>query len=225
MRVIRKIIFLALLLIAALFVQNASATLTQLSYLPDSSYAEAVGNWQGRSFYEKDGLYVMVEFAVYDTSNLQPDSEEQALVEQLEPLNMTGQYIYAYQIFNHPDANEEGDIGYFEIFGLETNINEASIGEDGVNWQDDQEDGVSPSDGYFDSERSRVVWEFNWGALIGGKHSYVLVIASDYDPVKGDYEAKGFEAGGDAPVMPEPATIVLLGLGSVVFLKRQRKLV
>ena len=54
--------FLVLLLLATLFVQNASATLVELYYLPDSSYAEEVDNWQGHMIYEEDGFNVLVEF-------------------------------------------------------------------------------------------------------------------------------------------------------------------
>ena len=71
MRVTREIGFFSLLLLAALLVQNASATLPPM--LPTSSYAD--GAWQGFRIYDEDlgggdFLRGRVDFAVYDTENL-----------------------------------------------------------------------------------------------------------------------------------------------------------
>jgi hypothetical protein len=62
---LRKTWVFSLLVVATLFAGTASATI----YLPDSSYEE--GAWQGSSIYEEEGFNVLVEFAVYDTDNLQ----------------------------------------------------------------------------------------------------------------------------------------------------------
>jgi hypothetical protein len=89
----RKIWLSGLVALAMLFAGTASAAF----YLPESSYEG--GAWQGSKIYDEDGFNVLVDFAVYDTDNLQ-------LVDETElagQLNLAGQYIYAYLIFNHMD--------------------------------------------------------------------------------------------------------------------------
>jgi len=212
MRVIRKIGFFSLLVVAGLFIQNASAT---LAYLPDSSYA--ADTWQGRRIYRDNGFDVLVNFTVYDTE-IYPN-EFIGTDGFVNPGQ--GRYIYAYQIFSHPTADE--DITYFGIFGAETTIDEATI--DGLSSQDDEEGGVPTSDEYFDDDLASVVWEFDWGVLIPSEHSYFLVFSSDYAPVVGDYEIRGVQEEGDIPIpeIPEPGTLTLLGLsGAAMFIRRRR---
>jgi len=212
MRVIRKIGFFSLLVVAGLFIQNASAA---LAYLPDSSYA--ADTWQGFRIYKDNGFDVLVNFTVYDTE-IYPN-EFIGTDGFVNPGQ--GRYIYAYQIFSHPTADE--DITYFGIFGAETTIDEATI--DGLSSQDDEEGGVPTSDEYFDDDLARVVWEFDWGVLIPSEHSWFLVFSSDYAPVVGDYEIKGVQEEGDIPIpeIPEPGTLTLLGIGgAAMFIRRRR---
>lgn len=211
MRGIRKIGLLSLLLVAAVFIRNAPATLI----LPYSTYGDLYG-WQGNRIYEENGFNVLIDFTVYDTSTY-PD-EFVGADGFVNP--GTGQYIYAYQIFNHPAADE--DIMYFGIFGIDgATIDEATI--DGLSSQDDGEAGVATSDEYFDADQARVVWQFDWGVLIAGKHSYFLVFSSDDVPVVGDYEIRGFEEEGEPPTpAPEPSTLILLGLSSALMFMRRR---
>jgi len=216
MRATRKIRFFSLLVIATLLVQNASATLLSL---PDSSYAEAEGNWQGYRIYEEDDFYVRIDFTVYDTQNLL-FPEETAFAEELD---IAGQYIYAYQIFNRITADE--DVWSFAIFGIgeySLEVVEKSIGS-----QDDEMGGVEPADAYFTPSNSRGVWEFNGdgGYILAGEHSWFLVFGSNSEPVPGSYEIKGPEV--DQPVppeIPEPVTLTLLGFGgALMFVARRRK--
>lgn len=212
MRVIRKIGFFSLLVVATLFIQDAAATLI----LPHSTYGDLNG-WQGSRIYEDNGFNVLVDFTVYDTETYQNEFiGTDGFVNPGE-----GRYIYTYQIFNHPAADE--DIAYFGIFGIDgATIDEATI--DGLSSQDDGAGGVPTYDEYFDDDLARVVWEFDWGILIPGKHSYFLVFSSDYEPTVGDFEIRGFEEEGEFPVpVPEPATPILLGLGSALIFMRQRK--
>ena len=95
MKETRKIGLLSLLLVAALFVQNASAAL-----LPVSTFGDAEG-WQGSRSYSYDvvGYGILsgrVYFTVYDSDNLVLEGEK-ALDDEW---TMPGKYIYAYQIFN-----------------------------------------------------------------------------------------------------------------------------
>jgi len=90
---------------------------------------------------------------------------------------------------------------------------------DGTSAQYDNADGVAP----VDPSPGEGVWEFDWGILIAGKHSYFLVYSSDFEPVAGDYEVKSAEQGEvPTPGVPEPAMVALLGIGSaMLFLKRR----
>ena len=217
MRGIRYICLLSLFFAATLFVHNASATLV----LPSSSYAEAVGNWQGHRIYDKDDFYVRIDFAVYDTENL-TQSGETELVEQLET---PGRFIYTYQIFNHPQESEE-DIGFFEIFGFGEPILDVYIDSIGALSDSDNpnQEGIEPSSAYFNSSHSRGIWVFSEDdghiPIYPGEHSWFLFFSSDSAPVPGDYEIKVPEV--DFPV-PEPAMVTLLCVGSaLMFISRKR---
>lgn len=75
--------------------------------------------------------------------------------------------------------------------------------------------------------------------LDNGKHSYFLLIGSDYDyragaytleqppegglPIPGPGESSGGSSGSSVILNPEPCTLVLFGLGSILLSKRQRK--
>jgi hypothetical protein len=211
---IRKIGFLGLLFAAALFVRNAGATLTDI--LPESSH------YEGKTYYNilaDDGfLRGRIDFAVYDTETY--PNEFIGTDGFINP--GTGQFIYAYQIFNDYSVSDVA-VAYFAVFGIDGvpfDIEEDSIGS-----QDDGEGGVEPTDEYFDEDESRVVWEFDDGFIYAGDHSWFLVFSSDSDWVVGDYEIRGPEED-DFPVpVPEPAMVALLGLGSVVLFTRRRSLV
>ena len=106
MKVIRETIFLSLLLIGILFLGSASATIFHdLLYLPESSYANEVDNWQGWSVHEEGNFNVRIDFAVYDTSYLgfgpSGQDEEDFVNSLIANVGLTGQYIYVYQIFQH----------------------------------------------------------------------------------------------------------------------------
>jgi len=198
--------------VVTLFVQDTSALLV----LPHSTYGDLYG-WQGRRIYEDNGFNVLIDFTVYDTETY--PNEFIGTDGFVNPGQ--GRYIYAYQIFNHPSADK--DIEYFGIFGIETTIDEATI--DGLSSQDDGEEGVPTSDEYFDDDLARVVWEFDWGVLIPGEHSYFLVLSSNHEPVAGDYEIRGFEEEGDVsmPGSPEPGMLTLLGIGGAMMFTKRRK--
>jgi len=228
MRKIREIWFFSLLVLATLLVQNASATIV----LPNSSFAQEQHNWQGDRVYEQDGFHVLIDFAVYDTQLLDPGTnpDESDLVDTLRSeLDLPGQYIYAYQIFNaHGDYEE---IGYFEIFG----IGEPSLDvyADSIGALSDSDDpnteGIEPTDKYFNPSQTRGTWLFSAdygpGSILSGEHSWFLVFSSDAMPVAGDYEIRAPEAS-DIPASthaPEPGTLMLLGLGGALIFTRRRK--
>ena len=199
MRVIRKIGFFSLLAVAALFAQDAAATLTS-SHYDGSTY-----------YYTPGGLHGRIDFAVYDTQTY-PDEFIGAGGFQAPG---SGRYIYAYQIFHNPGVNPE--LSYFAILGIE------GAPVDGIGCQDDQSGGIASSDEYFTA--SEGVWEFQnehgQGILFAGEHSWFLVLSSETDWVVGEYEIR---AAGDLPVpIPEPAMITLLGIGGVLTICARRK--
>jgi len=205
MRVIRKIGFFSLLAAVILFAQDAAATLT-------SSYHD------GYTIYNEDGLYLRIDFAVYDT--LHPDYGDEYLDNGIE-MPGTGQYIYAYQIFSHPFIGDEA-VAHFAILDIVGNpIDETLM--NGTGAQDDGDGGIAPMP--IVSETQGVwKWTFDGGYISQGEHSYLLVFSSSQDWVKGSYEIEIPEEG-DFPVpIPEPAMITLLGIsGALAICARRRK--
>jgi hypothetical protein len=222
MRVTREIGFFSLLVLAALFVQNASATLPPM--LPTSSYAD--GAWQGFRLYDEslgggDFLRGRIDFAVYDTLG------GNEFIEAGFEAQGEGQYIYAYQIFNDYEPASDEAVWSFAVFGIDEDgepsgvplvVDEMSIGS-----QEDPESGVEPTDAYFGSSNSRGVWEFGGGALFAGEHSWFLVFNSNSGPVPGSYEVKAPEEGKFPVSTPEPGTLMLLGIGGALIFTRRRK--
>jgi len=203
-----KSVGLCFLILLSCFVQTASAVPTGY-LLPDSSYLD--GAWQGSSFYDEliEGEYLRgrIDFAVYDGDNLLPGSEEEALVGDL---GLPGRFVYAYQIINDYEASEKA-VAYFAVYGdrqLPLDLYEPSIG-----CYDDGSGGKTATSWGLSGDKFDVVWEFTGGLIYKGDHSWFLVFGSDSAPVGGNYEIKSFESQKPPVPIPEPATIVLLGLG------------
>lgn len=202
----RKIRLFTLLIAATLFAQNASATLEPIL---ESSY------YDGFVFYYEDGLFGRIDFAVYDTS-VEDNSHEYLDIGITNPGD--GQYIYAYQIFNDYSFSAES-VAYFALLDITGN----SINIDTIGSQEDPENGIEPGSAYLNEDDYKIVWEFNGdaGYIIAGEHSWFLVFSSDNDWVAGSYEIKGPD---DVPVpIPEPAIVVLLGIGGMLTLVSRRR--
>ena len=214
MKMIRKFGLLSLLLVATLAVHNASATLTKLYSLPDSTFAEAEGAWQGQREHEEGALKVLLEFCVYDTRNLLKSGE----IDLADELGLTGQYIYAYQIWNHPSESSE-EIPYFQILDIDENPIEEALIKNDTGSHDDGTNGVAPTP---EVSETQGVWEFEEGVLTFGEHSWFLVFSSDYAPVAGSYTFEPPLPDTPSPA-PEPGTLILLGLGSTAAFIRRRK--
>jgi len=219
---IKKFGLLSLLLVATLAVHNASATISELIYLPDSSYAEAQDAWQGFSIYDELGFNVRVDFAVYDTEYLQKQGE----IALADALDMDGRYIYAYQIFQHPDPAESyEDVAYFGLLDIDKNPIDAPLMDVNSFDDDDGHSGMEPAT----VTNTPIAWkwqEFDGGLLTTAQHSWFLVFSCDYAPVAGGYEIKSPEPEQetDFPVhVPEPGMLILLGLGGTAAFIRRRK--
>jgi hypothetical protein len=208
----KEIRFFSLLLITALFVQNASAALL----LPYSSH------YQGRSYFDNDGMTGFVEFAVYDTQYYN-EWEGSGFV---SPGN--GQYIYAYQIFCDSDSSA---IGSFSIMGIDPShtlagINTMSSQDPWVDSQLLSEEAIEPTDMGANPNQTQATWEF-WGdtgaILIHDEYSWFLIFSSDNDWIIGRYEVSSSLDDGTIIIPnPEPCTVALLGIGSALLFRKRR---
>ena len=207
----KKVTVISLFVAVSLLTNNAFAGLI----LPESSYDD--GRWSGQRIYEEDVYKVLVDFAVYDTQG----GNEFADAGFTAPGE--GRYIYAYQIFNHPEAQE--DVGYFGIFASGGDLIDGSV-ISGLGSVNDNEGGQQPTSEHFDAATSRIVWEFGWDELTPGFHSYFLVFSSNSAPVAGDYEVRKLQNEGEPPVpdpqTPEPGTVALLGMGALTLIRRKK---
>ena len=73
-----------------------------------------------------------------------------------------------------------------------------------------------------------MIWEFSGEGigetiLLAGDHSWFLMFSSDKTPVVGDFRIEGPEEGDVPAPMPEPGTLMLLGIGSALIFTRRRK--
>jgi len=228
----KRVLILSFLIGAILFAQDASAT--PLLMLPDSSYAEATGNWQGSKEYKEDGFYARVDFTVYDTGYLLADSDEETLVDSLtseEGLGLDGRYIYAYQIFNHTDSSQTKTIEYFGLLdSSDSPINGAHVLDIGSSTDAEYlsgtfGEGVEPTESITNPLSwtfgpSSELWDSSGEYLDSGDHSWFLVFSSNTAPVSGSYEIKPPpDSPPDFPV-PEPAMLTLLSIGGAILLRR-----
>ncbi|MBN1391876.1 MAG: PEP-CTERM sorting domain-containing protein [Sedimentisphaerales bacterium] len=210
----KEIRFLSLLLFAALFVQNAAAAL----YLPYSSY------YQGRSYFDSNGVTGFVEFAVYDTQ----------YYNEWEGGGFgspgSGRYIYAYQVFNYTSSADA--IGSFTIMGSDDpNTAHTLIGINTISSQNPWEDSplmesVEPTGTDVNPGQTRATWEF-WGEteaiLYAGEYSWFLIFSSNNPWVLGKYQVGTATNGVPVTTNPEPCTVALLGLGSAILFTKRRK--
>jgi hypothetical protein len=228
----KRIIWLSLLAVALMLVSQASAVTETL--LPASSlydgytyYGEAITMQDGSTSY----MQGRIDFAVYDTTA----GNEWAGAGFTNPGN--GKYVYAYQIFNDYDGYSEVPIQAFSVFGLDGA--EISVIAGSVVTEEDPLGGQDASDTALSD--TTVTWNFSLVDLdndytIGTDgHSFFLIFSSDYSWTKGDYSLEAYNPefpvapGGDDSAtggngVPEPVTVVLLGLGGLVAVaKRKRK--
>jgi hypothetical protein len=139
-----------------------------------------------------------------------------------------GEYIYAYQIHN-----VSSDVGV-ESFSVAI---ESGREVGGIGWDDPETSGgVVPSFEYFSpspeaAENAKFLFFPQIGGLVeSGQQSVLLLFGSDSAPTLGFGLIEGGSVGGIiedlATPLPEPATIILLGLGgTLVALTRKRQCV
>ena len=224
MRVLRKNVSLVLFAAAIIMAGNATAGIVT-EYLP----INADYDYEGFVFYNQesenkvDGDYLRgrIEFAVYDTSG--PNGWLDAFFEDFG----SGRYIYAYQIFNNYEGISEETVGFFAVRDVNGNpIDESLINDTGFGDAVGMHPVIPPE--------TKGEWVFNdtdaEGYIVAGEISTIIAFRSDYGPTKGSYEIREPETTqydllvpGDGSDIPEPATLALLGLGSVTIFLRRRK--
>jgi len=222
----KKIIFLGLFAAAILCVNVAEATFSRV--LPSSTHYQGFVYYNETVDHPLGGTVTLrgrIDFAVYNRDNLQ-NGEETAFVDNYVAtagVSEDDRFIYAYQIINDVDFYSDGDVGYFEVLGLLPDESTFSINPDLMNNTtavDDGAGGVAPEP--VDSVEAGI-WEWLDNLVEGGTdHSQFLLYSSVNDWVKGTYRMDITQEG-DFPVAPEPATLAMLGAGSVMLLRRRRK--
>ena len=188
-----------LFIMPVLFVQSSWAG---LDFLPDSSH------YQGRAYKDWSGDRVRVDFAVYDRD---AGNEFETSGEW--------QFTYVYQVFNEID-NEDFSIDIFRIFEIEP----GAISEiDQISSQDDQEGGIATDFQYFNPSFTNGIWEFEEGTLVQGEHSWFLIISSNSDYIVGDFSILS-DPDEEVPIpsLPEPATLILICVGSFILMAKKK---
>ena len=211
-----KLFGMVLLLVAALLINSAGASLADV----ESTYVDGNGkSWQGSVFYGndvdpsapnyQDGLRGRVDFAVYDQEKVDNSAAETALLEQLA---LSGRYVYVYQIFNDYENYSDSPVGTFGLLDIGGgDLDSSHFGDIGSSDDGAGVDPESASDGE---------WFFK-GYLVAGDYSNYLIFSSSIAPVVGTYEINTFEDD-DFPVIPEPSSIALFGLMAVGFVRKRK---
>lgn len=216
----QKLILLTLAFILGLLAQNASAELAT------SSYAEAVGNWQGSAYYDEylggeDYLRGRVDFAVYDTQNL-IYSAEKAFINSIDMPEMD-RFLYTYQIFNDYDDISDEAVSYFAIFNPQQTV--LNVDANNIGSKDDGAGGIEPTSESLKDDGTRVEWDFAGGLIYNDGHSWYLLFSAGGAPTAGDYEVRAPQSDEIPAPIPEPATVALLGIGGVALIRRKRRFV
>lgn len=202
---------------------------TAPAYLPTDATTYYYGcNDKTFALNSGDTVKVRLEFAVYDGT--QADDMREWTNYQGDA---TG-FVYAYQIFC--DDTNTAALASFSLTGINasgissvTNDISQAASLTTSNSEVFNSYGIEPQDSYFNDAVTEATWEFENGMMIHGESSWFLFLYSDADWVKGDFTIAEAAADDDISVpdgdgnsnIPEPATLLLLGIGALVSLKRK----
>jgi len=196
-----KLAFWGLLAVLLLMPMTVQAGI----FLPEGSF------WQGGRNYDKDGVQAFVEYAVYDTGS-------NAYLNELGKIANpgTGQYLYAYQVFN--SGSDLLPITAFELLGGNPAL------ASGIGSQNDGQGGIVPT-----NDGASFVWKFANGVFVFREHSAFMVFSTDKGPVAGTFKLSTLTDYGDEPPVddgqndvPEPVTLALLAGGAVTLLTKRK---
>jgi hypothetical protein len=214
MKVMKKMCSFAMLALITMPAACSFATVVSLYSLPDSTFAQTQNNWQGQKEYTEGDLKIHVEFSVYDTEDLANKGEQ----DLAGALNLSGRYIYAYQVFNYYPTESAENVIAFQLLDIDKNAIPESAFNGDTGGFDDSSNGVAPTP---QVSIKQGIWTFVPGDLAPGIHSWFLVFSSDVAPVKGDFKVSQNEA--DFPTTPEPATITSFGIAAGLFAAMRKK--
>jgi hypothetical protein len=204
MVMMKRFCIIGVLIVAAMLVQDAMA-------LPSGTYVDDnEKNWSGYKSYNSDGFDVVLEWAVYEISSVNPWAQQ---VDFPDGDN----FIYAYQIFNYPDTTK--DVGFFSVLDIGGN----AVAQTLMHATRSVADGAGIMS---DPNPSTTQGEWKWtpgvGFVSAQNKSAFLIFSSVYGPTKGSFVIRGPEE--EEPPVPEPGTLALFGVASGLFLaKRTRK--
>lgn len=206
MVMMKRFCTIGVLIVAAMLVQDAMA-------LPSGAYTDNNDKtWRGYKTYTSDGFDVVLDWAVYKMSEVNPWSTQVTFPPG-------DNFIYAYQLFNDLDATK--DVGFFQMLDVhgtpieQTLMHATRSVADGAGKMTDP----NPSD---DDKQGQWTWMPGTGFVSAGAKSAFLIFSSVYGPVKGSFVVK--ELAPEDPPVPEPGTLALLGTAAGMFLaKRTRK--
>ena len=210
---LRKLTIIFVLVAIALCMQSASAALTNLE---NSSYAASVHNWEGIDYFSQDGVTGYVDYTVYQQNFIDNTIDENNFIEST---NLSGEYIYAYQVFVDEDSSTEVGADFFRLL-YEGNPLAGVLSD--IMTLDDGEPNAVDIWGTVDPNGT---WYFKEGELIDGKHSFFLLYSSDEGPVAGSYEigTNTYDMGGTEGQIPEPATVAMLAIGGMSLMRAKTK--
>jgi len=178
----------------AVSVLSAEAT---ARFLPSSSFMEGTADNGGSQ----------VDYAVYDLVDYGDD------LQGYDWFDFSGvslkRYVYAYQVFN--TGTEE--IWSFTVAGIGAG---ALAGIRQVGQLDDGSGGAVPDDWWLTPGFTESNWQFAAPRIDPDGHSSVLILTSNNAPTDGVFRV-------NEPGIPEPATVMLLGLGAVWVRCRRRR--
>ena len=224
---VKKMVLLGLFAAAILPCGVAEATLSRV--LPSSSHYQGFVWFNETVGHPHDGtidLKGRIDFAVYDRDNLVGDEEISFVNNFVNLVEVADEdrYIYVYQIFNDYNGYSEGDVGYFGILGLLPD-GEATYSIDPalINNTTGIDDGISGAVPEPVDSVEAGVWEWLADLVEVGTHSRFLVYSSAHNWVQGTYRMDIAQQANGVPVVPEPATLVMLGIGGAMVLQRRRK--
>ncbi len=179
-------------------------------YLPDADI------YEGRTYIDENGVNGYLDFGVYNRDTFENTYGMSSPGD--------GDYIYAYQLVC--DMGTTDSVEYFKITGIGYHsgqdgdtIDIGSDSYDGFEVAPDSAD-FNPGDGNL---YENAIWQFDNGVLVEGERSYLLLLSTDHwYTTTGGYSFNDPSGGEIIAPNPEPASLALLSIGTILLRKRKQ---